>query len=81
MFSCISFVLWILHFTLNTFYMWLYRVRHMVKDHSDCEKGNSLLPQVLPFLISSRESYMHHPTDRTARTTALVTLGVEQLLK
>ena len=24
--------------TLNTFYLWLYGVRHMVKDHSDSEK-------------------------------------------
>ena len=26
--------------THNTFYLWLYGVRHMVKDHSDSEKGN-----------------------------------------
>ena len=25
--------------TLNTFYLRLYGVRHMVKDHSDSEKG------------------------------------------
>ena len=24
---------------LNTFYLWLYGIRHMVKDHSDNEKG------------------------------------------
>ena len=24
----------------ETFYLRLYGVRHMVKDHSDCEKGN-----------------------------------------
>ena len=29
---------------LNTFYLRLYRVGHMVKDHSDSEKGNPLLP-------------------------------------
>ena len=28
---------------LNTFYLQLYGVRHMVKEHSDTEKGN-LLP-------------------------------------
>ena len=28
---------------LNTFYLRLYGVRHMVKDHSDSEKGNPLL--------------------------------------
>ena len=26
---------------LNTFYLRLYGVRHMVKDHSDSEKGNA----------------------------------------
>ena len=26
---------------LNTFYLWLYGVRHMVKDHSDSEKGET----------------------------------------
>ena len=30
---------------LNTFYLRLYGVRHMVKDHSDSEKGNPLPPQ------------------------------------
>ena len=29
---------------LNTFYLRLYGVRHMVKDHSDSEKGNLLPP-------------------------------------
>ena len=32
---------------LNTFYLWLYGVRHMVKDHSDSEKGNPLPPNRL----------------------------------
>ena len=27
---------------LNTFYLWLYDIRHMVKDHSDSKKGNPL---------------------------------------
>ena len=39
---------------LNTFYLRLYGVRHMVKDHSDSEKGNPLPPHRLLFLISSR---------------------------
>ena len=33
--------------TLNTFYLQLYGVRHMVKDHSDSEKGNPLPPQAI----------------------------------
>ena len=31
---------------LNTFYLRLYGVRHMVKDHSDSEKGNQLPPHI-----------------------------------
>ena len=29
---------------LNTFYLRLYGIRHMVKDHSDSERGNLLPP-------------------------------------
>ena len=54
---------------LNTFYLRLYGVRHMVKDHSDSEKGNPLLPHRLQQGIF----YMHHPTDRITHTTAFVT--------
>ena len=39
---------------LNTFY----GVRHMVKDHSDSEKGNPLLPHRLLFPISSKGSFI-----------------------
>ena len=43
--------------TLNTFYLRLYGVRHMVKDHSDREKGNWLLPHGLLFPFSSKGSF------------------------
>ena len=51
---------------LNTFYLRLYGVRHMVKDHSDSEKGNPLLPHRLLLSINKQQGffYMHHPTDR-----------------
>ena len=39
---------------LNTFYLRLYGVRHMVKDHSDSERGNPLPPHGLLFAISSK---------------------------
>ena len=41
---------------LNTFYLQLYGVRHMVKDHSDRERerGNPLLPHGLLIPISSK---------------------------
>ena len=44
---------------LNTFYLWLYGIRHMVKDHSDSERGNLLLPHGLLFLISSNSSFIY----------------------
>ena len=44
--------------TLNTFYLWLYGVRHMVKDHSDSERGNPLPPHGLLFPISSKGSFI-----------------------
>ena len=60
--------------TLNTFYLRLYGVRHMVKDHSDSEKGKLLPPHRLLLSINSKGSfYMHHPTDRITHTTAFVT--------
>ena len=43
---------------LNTFYLRLYGIRHMVKDNSDSERGNPLLPHVLLFLISSKVSFI-----------------------
>ena len=41
---------------LNTFYLRLYGVRHMVKDHSDSEKGNPLPPHLLLLSINSKGS-------------------------
>ena len=42
--------------TLNTFYLRLYGVRHMVKDHSDRE--NPLPPHGLLFPINSKGSFI-----------------------
>ena len=52
---------------LNTFYLRLYGVRHMVKDHSDSEKGNQLPPHRLFFPISSKGSFIctSHRQDST----------------
>ena len=44
--------------TLNTFYLLLNGVRHMVKDHSDSEKGNPLLPHRLLLSINSKDSFI-----------------------
>ena len=43
---------------LNTFYLRLYGVRHMVKDHSDSEKGNPLPLHRLLFPINSKGSFI-----------------------
>ena len=43
---------------LNTFYLRLYGVRHMVKDHSDSVKGNPLPPHRLLFPINSKGSFI-----------------------
>ena len=40
------------------FYLWLFNVRHMVKDHLDSERGNPLPPHGLLFLISSKGSFI-----------------------
>ena len=64
--------------TLNTFYLWLYGIKHMVKNHSDRLRGNLLPHHGLPFPISSKGFvYVHHPTDRIPHTTAFVTPSVE----
>ena len=44
--------------TLNTFYLWLYGIGHMVKDHSDSRRGNPLSPHRLLFPISSKGSFI-----------------------
>ena len=43
---------------LNTFYLRLYGVRHMVKDHYDSEKGNPLPPHRLLLSINSKGSFI-----------------------
>ena len=43
---------------LNTFYLQFYGVRHMVKDHSDSEKGNPLPPHRLLLSINSKGSFI-----------------------
>ena len=43
---------------LNTFYLRLYGVGHMVKDHTDSERGNPLPPHGLLFPINSKGSFI-----------------------
>ena len=63
--------------TLNTFYLWLYTIRHRVKNYSDSHKGNSLLPgycfclaaRVLLYTPSHREDSTYHCFCFTSRGT------------
>ena len=67
---------------LNTFYLRLYGIRHMVKDHSDSERGNPHLRLRLLFLISSKGSFTCIvPIDRIAHTTAFVIQVLEHKLE
>ena len=49
----------------NTFYLRLYGVGHMVKDHSDSERGNPLHSLLFP--ISSKGSIIPHRLCYTSR--------------
>ena len=55
--------------TLNTFYLQLYGIRYMVKDHSDSERRN---PHGLLFPINSKGYFICTISDRIAHTTAFV---------
>ena len=66
---------------LNTFYLRLYGVRHMVKDHSDSEKGNPLPPHRLLFTINSKGLLYAPSHSRITHTTAYVTPVVEHCLE
>ena len=66
---------------LNTFYLRLYGVRHMVKDHSDSERGNSLPPHGLLFPNSSKGSFICTIPERITHTTAFVTPVLEHWLE
>ena len=58
------------NYTLNTFYLRLHGVRHMIKDHSDSEWGNPLAPlglfsfrltaRVLLYASSPRQENTYH---------------------
>ena len=60
--------------TLNTFYLWLYGIRHMVKYHTDSERGNPLPPhgllfsaRVLLYTPSHRQDCTYHSLCYTSR--------------
>ena len=66
---------------LNTFYLELYGVGHMVKDHSDSKEENLLPPHGLLFSISSKDCFICIIQYRITHTTAFVTPVVEYWLE
>ena len=69
--------------TLNTFYLRLYGVRDMVKDHSASKRENPLPPHGYSFRLAARvRSFIcTNLTDRIAHTTAFATPVVEHWLE
>ena len=53
----------------------------MVKDHSDSEKGNPLLPHRLLLSINSKGSFICTIPERITHTTAFVTPVMEHWLE
>ena len=62
------------------FYLQLYCIIHMVKDHSGSKKGNPMPPHGLLFPINSKGSFISS-TDRITHTTASVTPVMEHWLE
>ena len=61
---------------LNTFYLRLYGVRHMVKDHCDSEKRNPLLQHRLLLLTARVISYApSHRQDNTYHSLCYTSRG------
>ena len=65
---------------LNTFYLQLYGVRHIVKDHSDNERKPAATWET-HFTKKQGFFYMYHPTDRIIHTTVFVTPVMEHWLE
>ena len=70
-------------FYLTTHFIYGYMASHiyMVKDHSDSEKGNPLLPHRLLLSINSKGSFICTIPDRITHTTAFVIPVVEHWLE
>ena len=66
---------------LYTFYLRLYGIRHMLKDHSDSEKGNLLPLHGLLFPISSKFFFICIILQTGYNITAFVTPVIEHWLE
>ena len=67
---------------IHTFYLWLFGINHMVKDHRDSQRGNPLLPlHGLLFLISSNGTFTCTVPDKKVQSMAFVTPAEEHWLE
>ena len=70
---------------LNTFYLRLYGVTYMVKDHSDSERGNigfcfRLAARVLLYASSHRQDNTYHGLCYTSRGALAIWEKLDRLL-
>ena len=54
----LSYIYVLFNSALNTFYLRLYSVKYMVKNHTDSRRGNPLLPHGLLYPINSKGSFI-----------------------
>ena len=69
------------NYALNTFYLRLYGIRHMVMDHSRYREKKSAAATWATLFEQQGFFYMHHPTDRITHTMAFVTPVMEHWLE
>ena len=66
---------------LNIFYLWLYGIGHMVKNHSDSERNPAATTTwATIFDLQQVIFYMHHTIDRKAHAMAVAMSVVEYWL-
>ena len=67
--------------TQHIFYLRLYGVRHIVKDHIDSERGNPLPPHRLLFPISSKGFLyaLSHRQDNTYHGLCYTSRGAQKI--
>ena len=63
------------------FYLWLYGVRHIVKNHSGREETHCFHFMGYSFQLAARDFLMHHSTDTLVHTMTVVTPVVEHWLE
>ena len=66
---------------LTHFFLQLYGIRHMVKDHSDSKRKPTAATNWATLSINSKSLFVHHPSDRIVHTMTIVTPVVKHWLE